>query len=61
MCTYSTERATIEGSGKGADGWFKVNEVLAYFDHPFHSHQEHTLNLDFVNAAGGPGARVAWS
>ncbi|HEV8064870.1 MAG TPA: DUF6295 family protein [Acidimicrobiales bacterium] len=59
MCTYSTERAAIEGSGKGAGGWFDVNEVLAYFDHPYHSHEEHTLNLDFVNASKGPSARIA--
>ncbi|MGH9172378.1 MAG: DUF6295 family protein [Acidimicrobiales bacterium] len=59
MCTYSTERARIEGSGKGAEGWFDVTEVLAYFDHPYHSHSEHTLNLDFVNSSHGPAARVA--
>ena len=24
MCTYTTEHAAIEGSGKGRDGWFTL-------------------------------------
>jgi hypothetical protein len=59
MCTYSTERARIEGAGKGAEGWFSLTDVLAYVDHPFHSQAEHTLNLDFINDQGGASARVA--
>lgn len=59
MCTYATERATVTGSGKGAQGWFRLGEVLAYFDHPYHATADHTLNIDFVNPAEGPGARVA--
>ena len=29
------------------------------YDHPFHAPAEHALNIDFVNEAEGPGARVA--
>ena len=29
------------------------------YDHPFHIRLEHALNIDFVNEAAGPGARVA--
>ena len=29
------------------------------YDHPFHAPTEHALNIDFVNEALGPGARVA--
>jgi hypothetical protein len=49
----------IDGSGKGANGWFKVHQVNVSYDHPFNAPLEHALNLDFVNEALGPGARVA--
>ena len=29
------------------------------YDHPFNAPFEHALNIDFVNEAQGPGARVA--
>jgi hypothetical protein len=59
MCTAIIEKADITGSGKGTSGWFKVNKVNVSYDHPYHAAFEHTLNLDFVNEAEGPGARVA--
>lgn len=59
MCTMIVEQAKIEGCGKGANGWFKVNGVNVSYDHPFHVSAEHALNIDFVNEAEGPGARVA--
>ena len=59
MCTYITEKVETDGSGKGADGWFKLTETSVYFDHPVHAQQEHTLNIDFLNPGDGPGARVA--
>ena len=59
MCTYVTEKLGITGSGKGTAGWFGVTEASVYFDHPQHAQAGHTLNLDFLNPAGGPSARVA--
>jgi Family of unknown function (DUF6295) len=59
MCTYNTEKIQIEGSGKGAQGWFSVTDATVYFDHPVHAMAEHTLNIDFRNPAQGPAARVA--
>jgi hypothetical protein len=59
MCTMIVEQAKIEGSGKGESGWFKVSEANVSYDHPFHVSTEHALNIDFVNGAEGPGARVA--
>jgi hypothetical protein len=59
MCTMITKQAKVEGSGKGANGWFTVREVNVSYDHPFNAPQEHALNIDFVNEAAGPGARVA--
>lgn len=59
MCTYATESIAIEGSGKGASGWFPVRSASVYFDHPVHAQHEHTLNIDFLAPERGPGARVA--
>ena len=59
MCTYLTEKVTVEGSGKGAAGWFGLTEATVYFDHPQHARAEHTLNIDFLNPGQGASARVA--
>ena len=59
MCTYNIERTDITGSGKGPQGWFNLTEARVYYDHPYHSQSDHTLNIDFVNEAQGLGARVA--
>ncbi len=59
MCTMIVEQAKIAGSGKGAGGWFVLDQVNVSYDHPFHAPEEHALNIDFVNQAEGPGARVA--
>jgi hypothetical protein len=54
-----THQVEIEGSGKGASGWFTVRQANVSYDHPFNAPLEHALNIDFVNEAQGPGARVA--
>lgn len=59
MCSYVTERTEIAGSAKGARGWFALSHATVYFDHPFHTPMEHTLNIDFTDDAAGPSARVA--
>jgi Family of unknown function (DUF6295) len=59
MCSYLTVRAEVTGSAKGPEGWFSMTSASVYFDHPFHAPYEHSLNIDFANPTGGPGARVA--
>jgi hypothetical protein len=59
MCTMIVKQVNVAGSGKGAAGWFKLREVNVSYDHPFDAPLEHALNIDFVNEALGPGARVA--
>ena len=59
MCTMIVQKVSIEGSGKGRDGWFEVNQANVFYDHPFNAPFEHSLNIDFVNEGQGPGARVA--
>jgi hypothetical protein len=59
MCNYHTERVEVTGSAKGPDGWFPLRLASVYLDHPQHAPAEHTLNIDFLNPAQGPSARVA--
>ncbi len=59
MCTMIVNRTIIDGSGKGANGWFKVRQANVSYDHPYHAPLEHALNIDFVDESQGPGARVA--
>jgi hypothetical protein len=59
MCTYQTEKIEIDGSGKGANGWFGLSQAAVYVDHPVHAQYAHTVNIDFANPADGPSARVA--
>jgi hypothetical protein len=59
MCTYQTTSLRVDGSGKGAGGWFSVTDASVYFDHPVHARADHTLNIDLLNPGRGPSARVA--
>ena len=59
MCTYRTTTLTVEGSGKGAEGWFPLTDASVYFDHPVHARADHTLNVDLRNPSRGASARVA--
>ena len=59
MCTMIVEKINVEGSGKGSEGWFKIDQANVSYDHPFNAPFEHALNIDFVNEALGPSARVA--
>ena len=59
MCTMIVEQVKIDGSGKGAHGWFKLEQANISFDHPFNAPFVHALNIDFVNTSQGPSARVA--
>lgn len=59
MCTMIVTQVQIDGSGKGARGWFPLREANVSYDHPFDAPLEHALNIDFVNEALGTGARVS--
>lgn len=59
MCTMIVKQVEVAGSGKGTSGWFPVCQANVSYDHPFNAPIEHALNIDFVNEAQGPGARVA--
>ncbi len=59
MCTMIAKQVEIAASGKSGQGWFTVQQANVSFDHPFNFPSEHALNIDFVNEAQGPGARVA--
>lgn len=59
MCTMIVEKVKLDGSAKGAQGWFTLEQGNVSFDHPFEAPFEHALNIDFVNESEGPSARVA--
>ena len=58
MCTMIVQQIKIDGSGKGAGGWFPLRQANVSYDHPFDAPMEHALNIDFVNEAQGLGAGV---
>src|SRR5205809_1173268 len=59
MCTMIAYQVKLEGRGKSGPEWFEVREANVSYDHPYDLPLEHALNIDFVNEAMGPGARVA--
>jgi hypothetical protein len=59
MCTMIAEKIKVEGSGKGRDGWFKLEQANISYDHPFDAPYEHALNIDFVDHSQGLENRVA--
>ena len=60
MCTYATEKRSMEGSAKGPGGaWFPITGATVYFDHPVHAMAVHTVNVDLADPSRGPSARVA--
>ncbi len=59
MCTMIAHQVKIDGRGKHGTDWVEVREANVSYDHPFDLPLEHALNIDFVNEALGPGARVA--
>ena len=59
MCTMIAHQVKLEGRGKSGPEWFEVREANVSYDHPYDLPLEHAMNIDFVNEALGPGARVA--
>ena len=59
MCTSIVEIVSAQGAGKGGDGWFNLTHSVVSYDHPHHAVLEEAITIDFVNAALGPGTRVA--
>jgi hypothetical protein len=59
MCTQISMSTAVQGSGKGATGWFQLSHANVGFDHATHGQMDHALLLDFVNPGLGAGARVA--
>ena len=59
MCTSIVEIISVEGSGKGAAGWFPVTQAVVDYDHPTHAMLEQSINIDVVNPSLPAGMRVA--
>jgi hypothetical protein len=58
VCTYETERISVTGSAKGAQGWFRATDATIYYDHPVHFGAGHALMVDVINPALGASSRV---
>ncbi|MDA0351730.1 MAG: DUF6295 family protein [Chloroflexi bacterium] len=59
MCTWIVERTPVDGSAKGPNGWFELNQANVYYDHPYHAPLDHALIIDFVETPDQVGNRVA--
>ena len=59
MCTGIVENTKVEGSGKGPDGWFPVDQASVAYDHPDHAKGESAVIIDITNHAAGPESRIA--
>jgi hypothetical protein len=59
MCSWIVEKARIEGSAKGPEGWFDVRQANVYYDHPYKAPMDHALIIDFVKDPNVPGNRVS--
>jgi hypothetical protein len=59
MCTSISDTTSINGAGKGSQGWFPITQATVGFDHATHTGAEHALLLDFANYDLGTDARVA--
>lgn len=59
MCTMITEKAEINGKGKGPKGWFSLKQVYVSYDHPEHLPCDEAINIDFVDHSSGPDCRIA--
>ena len=59
MCTGLVQKAKVTGAGRAPEGWFELDEVSVTYDCSYHTAMPLGVNIDFLNAKKGPGARVA--
>jgi Family of unknown function (DUF6295) len=59
VCTYTTERVAIRGSGKVAGEWSSLASASVYVDHPYATPLAHTLNVDLFADAARPARQIA--
>lgn len=59
MCTTISNQATITGSGKNGQAWFRIDHACLGYDHPSHASLEHAILLDFLDGSTGSPMRLA--
>jgi Family of unknown function (DUF6295) len=59
MCTGIVENTRVSGSGRGPEGWFRLEQAIVSYDHPDHTPSERAVIIDFLNVTAGPESRVA--
>ncbi len=59
MCTGKVETAQALGSGKGTEGWFKLEKLSVTYDCSYHTSMAQAINVELFSETEGPSARVA--
>ena len=59
MCTGIVENAKVEGSGKGPNGWFPIDQASVSYDHPDHARGESAVIINITKHLAGPELRIA--
>ena len=61
MCSYIVEKAKLQGSAKGPNGWMRIDTANVYYDHPFHAPLDHALGIDFIMRRRAAASGSPWS
>ncbi len=59
MCTGIVENARVSGSGRGPNGWFRLDQASVSYDHPNHAQAERAVIIDLLSETAGPESRIA--
>jgi len=59
MCTGIVENTRVSGSGKGPNGWFRLDQATVSYDHPDHAQAERAVIIDILSETAGPESRIA--
>lgn len=59
MCTYLTTLIPVRACGKAGGKWAPLEMASVYFDHPFATALEHTLNIDLFSDSDGRSRHIA--
>jgi len=59
MSTGIVENTRVSGSGKGPNGWFRLDQASVSYDHPDHAQAERAVIIDILSETAGPESRIA--
>jgi hypothetical protein len=59
MCTGIVENTKVSGSGKGPNGWFRLDQASVSYDHPDHVQAQRAVIIDLLSENAAPDSRIA--